>query len=140
MLPICPEVVVSNPQEHSEFNGLKGKLAIIGPVGRRSLSISSYFPSKPSPIIHSGASSNGWEYVEWFETCRKRLLPMRVIVIYDSYKLNMACLIDDFVYDLTASEYIFATAKPVEKVDTSDEIEITYPVVGEGIGEPGGLG
>ena len=88
--------------------------------------------------------------MEWFETCRKRLLPMRVIVIYDSYKLNMACLIDDFdwhvdtagdyVYDLTASEYIFATAKPVEKVDTSDEIEITYPVVGEGIGEPGGLG
>lgn len=148
VLPICPEVVVTSPQENSEFDGLKGKMAIIGPKGRRSLSISSYFPSKSSPLIHAGASSNGWSYVEWFEQCRDRMLPMRVVIVYEYYKLNMACLIDDFswhvdssgdyVYDLSASEYIFATAKPVQNVE--ENVVVTYPVVGEGTVQPGGVG
>ena len=76
------------------------------------------------------------------------MLPMRVVIVYEYYKLNMACLIDDFswhvdssgdyVYDLSASEYIFATAKTVQNVE--ENVVVTYPDVGEGTVQPGGVG
>ena len=103
-------------------------------MGPRSFPLTSYFPNRPGVKVRPGASTDGWSYVEWFEECRKRKLPMRVIIIYDSgYTVNMACLINDFKwsvgtnkdikYSMDVVEYTFALSKKLEEstIDNSGE-------------------
>lgn len=84
VIPVPAEIEISEPQDNGEFDTLNGKLSVIGPMGPRSFPLTSYFPNHSGAKVRPGASTDGWSYVEWFEECRKRKLPMRVIIIYDS--------------------------------------------------------
>ena len=131
VIPVPAEVEISEPQDNGEFDTLNGKLSVIGPMGPRSFPLTSYFPNRPGVKVRPGASTDGWSYVEWFEECRKRKLPMRVIIIYDSgYTVNMACLINDFKwsvgtnkdikYSMDVVEYTFALSKKLEETTTDN--------------------
>lgn len=134
VIPVPQEVEIEEPQENGEFDGLKGKLALIGPLGLRRFMLASFFPIRQSKIIRPGADADAWGYVEWFRTCRERSLPMRVVITYDSgYKVNMACLINNFTwhvqqngdvgYSMEVVEYIFAQARPVEAEPEEEAVE-----------------
>lgn len=123
ILPIVPpDIQVSTPQEHEDFDGINGRLKLIGNMGLRTMTIESFFPvNKNYTFTKPGSIKDGWKYVEFFKKWRAKKVPMRVIVTTkDSAKrLNMACVINDFswavdkvgdiTYTLEIEEYKFVT-------------------------------
>lgn len=123
VLPIVPpDIQVSEPQDNEDFDGINGKLKLIGNMGLRTMTIESFFPvGKDYSFIRPGSIKDGWQYVEFFRRWRAAKVPIRVIITTkDSAKrLNMACVVNDFSwavdkvgdikYTLEIEEYKFVT-------------------------------
>ncbi|WP_432408562.1 hypothetical protein [Wukongibacter sp. M2B1] len=110
IFPVIPnDIEVSTPQSNEEFQTINsGILNLIGDIGLRSLSIASIFPTHDYNWLKAGSSSNGWEYVDFFEKWRKEKVPIRIIIALKdgSEWLNMACTIDNFTYGIMRNEDI----------------------------------
>lgn len=118
---VPPDIGTEIPQENENFESTTGKMKLIGNVGLKTLQIESFWPvNKNYPWVRSGAESNGWSYVEFFEKWRSKKVPLRVIITTTNgaTRLNMACLVNDFKwavdktgdiqYRLDVEEYRFA--------------------------------
>lgn len=143
---VLPYPPASNPIEGTQanevFDGLNGKYTLIGTKDPVKFSFSGTLPTRQDPRIRPGSSSNGWDYVSFFEEAWDRKIPVRAIFIYSGYKLNIACLIDNFTWDvkkngniaysISGTEYPFPLAieKVPEKKDTSAAAEM-----GQGLDE-----
>lgn len=102
VLPFTPtELVFSEPQNNSIFDGLSRGRGYIGTMQPRTASFSSrFFKNKPS-WAHPMANQQPIEYVEFFRRWREKLVPMR-ITITDTEReiINMAILIDSFEWEM----------------------------------------
>lgn len=118
---VPPDTGPEIPQENEDFNGMNGKLKLIGNMGLRTLQISSFWPvGKNYSFVRPGAEADGWRYVKFFEKWREKKVPVRVIITTDNgaTRLNMACVVNrlkwsvdrvgDIVYLLEVEEYRFA--------------------------------
>lgn len=117
--PVVPQVEISTSQENEDFDALSGRIKIIGNMGLRTLSIESFWPvDKNYSFVKKGSEKNGWRYVEFFEKWRAKKVPMRIIIVDGDKKLlNMACLVNGFIYSvdqvgdiaysLEIEEYVF---------------------------------
>lgn len=100
---------ISSPQANETFNAITGDLNVIGAMGLRTLTLTSFFPvNKNYKFIRSKALANGWDYVEWIEKYRAQYIPFRLVIIETNgtERLNMACTIDDFKYNLNKANNI----------------------------------
>lgn len=116
-------VEIQSPQSNGTFDSTQGEMNTIGPMGLRSVSISSIFPNREYPWIRPRASADGWRYVSLIEAGRRRYIPFRVILLDNngSVILNIACTVDNFAYHrdragdvaytLDLREYRFMTYK-----------------------------
>lgn len=104
ILPVVPVGMpeINSPQENEEFDGINGKLNLQGNMGLKTVSISSFFPNKKYSFAKAGSSSNGWDYVSFFETYRKKKLPFRIVVTTSKGKkvLNIPVTVDNFSYSV----------------------------------------
>lgn len=91
---------IQSPQSNGSFDSTQGEMNTIGPMGLRTMSISSIFPTHDYPWIRPKASSDGWRYVNLIEAGRRRYIPFRVILLDNDGRaiLNMACTVDNFTY------------------------------------------
>lgn len=113
-IPIVPSKLpeINVPQANDTFNAITGDLNIIGVMGLRTFTLSSFFPvDKQYHFRRAGSLTDGNKYVEFFNKYRTELIPLRVIMAYDdgAEMLNMACTIDNFVYYLDAANDISYT-------------------------------
>lgn len=123
VLPIVPpNISISIPQDHEDFDSIQGKIKLIGPMGLRTLTLESFFPvNKNYSFIRPGSEKDGWQYVNFFEKWRAKRVPMRIIITSkdDHKRLNMPFVVNDFSwaidrigdikYTLTIEEYRFVT-------------------------------
>jgi hypothetical protein len=114
-LPVVPtEVMVRSPQKNEIFESISlGELKTIGTKGLKTLSLSSFFPSKDYPFLKD-RTYKGFEYSDIIERWRSSGLPMRLMVTETN--INMPITIDEFeygikdaskdvVYNMTISEF-----------------------------------
>lgn len=121
VLPFVPmDINVDSPQNNSIFSGLSRDINLIGTMGLRVLTLSSFFPQKSMPVYNTNAPLGARQYIDFFERWRKEKVPLRVVWTDNdgSEILNMPCTIDSFswqpasplgriAYSLTAREYEF---------------------------------
>ena len=83
---------IQSPQSNGSFDSTQGEMNTIGPMGLRTMSISSIFPTHDYPWIRPKSSSDGWRYVNLIEAGRRRYIPFRVIMLDNDGRaiLNMA--------------------------------------------------
>ena len=105
-----------------EFTTINGKtLNLIGGVGLRNFSFSSFFPSKLYSFVSFLKYKEPKFYINFFEKYRNSNIPVRIIII-DRYRvvLNMLCRFNftyairdragDVPYTLEIKEYIIPNA------------------------------
>ena len=119
VLPVAPEWEISEEQQNETFDGLSFNIRMIGKVSLRSLSLSSFFPSKRYPFVNAFADINPDTYIEFFKRVKAEKIPARIVISDKNSKemLNMAVSIDNFTYKYRANgdadytldmtEYIF---------------------------------
>ena len=99
-LPVLPEEFnITSPQNNEVFNACAGELNLIGELGLKSISWTSFFPCKEVKYSKENKLL-GWELVNELEELRKRKLPFRLIIT--DTPINMAVTIDSFEYGLKA--------------------------------------
>lgn len=121
-LPIIPpDFSVDTPRKNEEFETIQGTLNLIGLRGLRTLSISSFFPTKPYQFAKY--QKNGWDCVRFFNKWADKRVPIRIIVTDNKSNeiLNMPCTIESFVhgldragdivYTLDIKEFVFVKVK-----------------------------
>lgn len=96
-LPVVPTTfMVSGPMKNNEFETIgQGDLNLIGLRGLRTISLSSFFPSKR----YSFSTNNvriGYQYVTLIESWMQRRLPIRLVIT--STSINWAVSIEKFDY------------------------------------------
>ena len=118
-------------QRNGTYEGISGDFNTLGPMGLRSIPLSSFFPVAEDVIYKVNcrldalrvmppeAETDGWKYVAFIQRGQERRIPFRVTLLDNSgrCRLNMACSIDDFqwkvkrngdlAYSLTFREYKF---------------------------------
>lgn len=129
VIPIVPSKLpeIDVPQQNDTFKAITGDLNIIGPMGLRSFTLTSFFPvNKKYPYRRAGSLSNGTQYVDFFNKYRAALVPLRVVMAYNdgSELLNMACTIDDFRYYLDAANDISYSLSCREYKFVEDEDDV----------------
>lgn len=114
---------IQSPQTNGSFDSTQGEMNTIGPMGLRTLTVESFFPTHNYPWIRPKSNADGWNYVNLIEAGRRRYIPFRVIILNNdgSAILNMACTVDNFsyrrnragdiAYTLELREYRFMTYK-----------------------------
>lgn len=94
-----PGVQMANEEMElsSGYNGI-GKLNLIGLRGLKVLSIESFFATKYYPFAKS--QKDGWACVNLINKWATSRRPIRIIITTSKHLevLNMACLIESFVY------------------------------------------
>lgn len=102
VIPIVPPgIAISDPQDSEEFNGLSRNLTIVGNKGIRSFQLESFFPNKSYPFAAYGSSTDGFQYLDFFERGRKSKVPFRVVITSEGREVaNMACIIPSFSWNL----------------------------------------
>lgn len=98
---VPPNVEIGENQNNEDFESVSGAMKLIGELGLRTLSISSFWPvNKNYSFVKAGSIADGRKYVEFFQKWRKEKVPFRVILTDKDGKcvLNMACLINSFSY------------------------------------------
>lgn len=98
-LPVLPsEFTVSKPLSNEVFETVtQGELNLIGKSKLKSISWSSFFPSKDYPFLRD-KSNTAFGYVYLLDTWYSQKLPMRLIIT--ETPINMACTIEDFSYTI----------------------------------------
>ncbi|MCR4719699.1 MAG: hypothetical protein K5768_08745 [Firmicutes bacterium] len=98
-LPVLPsEFTVSKPHSNEVFETVtQGELNLIGKSKLKSISWSSFFPSKDYAFLRD-KSYTAFGYVYMLDTWYSQKLPMRLIIT--ETPINMACTIEDFSYTI----------------------------------------
>ena len=98
-LPVLPaEFSVAKPQANVVFETVEqGQLKLIGTTNLKTISWSSFFPSKDYPFLKD-RSDKAFGYLYTIDTWIQQKLPIR-LVITDT-PINMACCVDDFSYSI----------------------------------------
>lgn len=128
VLPLVPNDIEidQGTQNNEEFQTLNsGTLNLIGDIGLRTLSISSYFVNHSYGFIKPYSSNDGWSYVDFFNRNRAKRIPFRVIITANNNQniVNMPCTINSFTYaempngdiryTIEVKEYRFPAVKKV---------------------------
>ena len=94
-LPVLPaEFSVAKPQSNTVFETVAhGQLKLIGTPNLKSISWSSFFPSKDYPFLKD-RTDKAFGYLYTIDTWIQQKLPIR-LVITDT-PINMVCCVDDF--------------------------------------------
>ncbi len=105
VLPVVPANLPeqNSPQNNETFNGILGDMAVIGPMGSRSLKLESILP--PTPLKYSWCRPNGdgaGTVINFIKKNQLAYKPIRITVVYSngSVYLSMAALVNDFVYNV----------------------------------------
>lgn len=121
VLPVVPpDIGPGQSQNNGTYSGLSRDYNTIGTMGLWSMSWSSFFPvsAKRRSYADPESDPNGWNYVEFFNRNRPRLLPFRFILIdnHGVVRLNSLCTVDSFewrvqrnrdiAYSITIREYV----------------------------------
>ena len=103
VLPVVPAELpeLNSPQNNETFNGILGDMAVIGPMGSRSVKLESILP--PTPLKYSWCRPNGdgaGTVINFIKKAQLDYKPIRITVVYSngSVYLSMAALVNDFVY------------------------------------------
>ncbi len=137
ILPVVPKNLPELVQEwnHQEFETNDKVLTLIGKRKRKTMSFELLLPvNKNYRMINSKASSNGWDYINFWDKWSNKEVPMRLVITEGVNELlNIAYTIDslkyytdkkkDIVANLEISEYIFTTEQ--EATDTEAEYKWT---------------
>lgn len=86
-----PELTISSPQGNETFQTVNNELNLIGNLGLKGISFSSY--------------CDDWEFVNILEELRKRKLPFRMVIT--DTKINIAVTIDNFDYSMKQGKKIY---------------------------------
>nr|DAL77546.1 MAG TPA: tail assembly protein [Caudoviricetes sp.] len=117
---VPPDISIEEPQNNEVFSGLSRDINLIGNLGLKTLSMSSFFPERKYPFCNPLAPIGAQPYIAFFRRWRAEKVPLRVVWTDNdgSEILNMPCTIDSFdwqavgkmgrvSYSLTAKEYNF---------------------------------
>lgn len=141
VFPVVPKNLPEIVQEygHEEFETNDNVLTLIGKRKRRTMSLSFLLPvNKSYKFINTQASSNGRDYIDFWEKWSNNRVPMRLIITEGLNEvLNIAYTIDslkwyydkkkDIVANVDITEYIFTTEQEEEKTEYNwSEIAIKY--------------
>ncbi|WMI80899.1 hypothetical protein [Anaerotignum sp. MB30-C6] len=86
-----PEFTITSPQGNETYQTVNGELNLIGNMGLKGLSFSSFL--------------DDWEIVRTFEELRTQKIPFRIIITEAS--INMAVTIDNFDYSMKKGKKIY---------------------------------
>lgn len=107
ILPVVPDIPMTRTQENERFKvSGKGYLNLIGEMGLREFSISSYLPSQKIPSMRPGSIAEPFKYIDFFNKWRDEKVPIRVVASRPNGKggsrewFNMAILVDNLEYTL----------------------------------------
>lgn len=119
VLPVVPEVEISEGQLNETFEGLSFNIRMLGNRELKTMSISSFFPSKKYPFVNAYAEINPQAYVDFFLQAKADKIPIRLVVTDKRSRevLNIAVSVDSFIYKyrvngdidytLDLTEYVF---------------------------------
>lgn len=94
---IPPEFTIESPFGVETYNSIQqGDISLVGLRGLKTVTWSSFFPSKSYPFS-AGGSTDAWSYVNTLEGYRDRRVPVR-LVMTGGPDLNIAALIPEFTY------------------------------------------
>ena len=124
-LPIIPKNMpeLSQSYKNSTFESINGELNLIGTKALRTVSFSSFFPTKKYKFSRPKSNVDGWVYVSFFNKYASNRMPIRMILVDNENKeiSNMAytvesfnCFVDkvgDIQYSLDLKEYRFVKIK-----------------------------
>lgn len=122
VMPTAPEFEIAESQGNDTFQGLTVNIRMIGNKELRTMSLSSFFPSKRYPWMSPYADINPQAYIDFFKSIKTQRIPARIVISdnNDREVLNMAVSIDNFTYKyrkngdvdytLDMTEYVFVKA------------------------------
>lgn len=124
-LPIIPENMpeLSQSYKNSTFESINGELNLIGTKALRTVTFSSFFPTKKYKFSRPKSNVDGWVYVAFFNKYASNRMPIRMILVDNENReiSNMAytvesfnCYVDkvgDIQYSLDLKEYRFVKIK-----------------------------
>lgn len=98
-LPIVPSSFrIPSPVNNETFTTInQGDIKLIGQRGLKSITISSFFPSKAYPFNRDN-TYKGYEYAEIIESWIDRRLPVRLVAT--NTPVNILMTIDEFEYGI----------------------------------------
>ena len=103
VLPVVPGELpeLNSPQNNENFNGILGDMAVIGPMGSRTVKVESLLPLSPTkyPWCRPNGSNAG-TVINFIRKAQLSYRPIRITIVYSngSVYLSMKCLVNDFVY------------------------------------------
>lgn len=122
-IPVIPgEFQVSKPQGDETFETVDGsEIAFIDPAGLKSISWSSFFPSRDYPYVQGERFDDVWQYGYKLDTWIKLKYPIR-LVFYGA-PINMAVKVTQFDYHMGSDGDIYydIELKEFPLVDTETE-------------------
>ncbi len=121
ILPIVPPgIPIDSPRKNEVFDSMnRGEFKLIGHMGLKTVSISSFFPNRYYPFIKKGASTRAKDYIDFFEEWSDKKAPIRIVMTTKNGEevLNLPVVVDNFNhsydkvgdvnYTLDLSEYNF---------------------------------
>lgn len=128
VIPVPPSAIdIEMSQGNSDFESFSGPIRLLGNRGLTKMSWSSIFPNRPLRFIRPGASAVAKEYIDFFEAAWKRQIPLRVVIIYKTQKINIPCTVDslswkidragDVAYSISLTEFVFVQWKDRKDID-----------------------
>lgn len=135
-LPVIPNPLptISEPQNNETFNGLRGDIKLIGPMGLRSLTLDNILlPVNKSYSFIRGNGTDGQECLQFFKAQRAMKAVMRICIIQSDGNeiLNMPCVINDLSHSLDKVGDIKATISIEEYIYTNTSTQTQSTTGGE---------
>lgn len=101
IIPVVPsEIPIINPTKNQVFETINKDLNIIGNEGLKEISWESFFPNKEYSFAAVGSDTNGWNYVDFINKCKKNKQPIRIVYTSNDKHtiLNMLASIEKWEY------------------------------------------
>nr|DAY41763.1 MAG TPA: Pvc1, Pvc9, Pvc11, Pvc12, Pvc4, Photorhabdus asymbiotica, PVC, contractile.5A [Caudoviricetes sp.] len=135
-LPVVPNPLptISEPQANDTFNGLRGDIKLIGPLGLRTLSLDNILlPVGKDYSFIRGNGTDGAQVLSFFQAQRQMKAVMRICIIQTDGTeiLNMPCVINDLSYSYDKVGDIKATVSIEEYVYTNVSTQTQSATGGE---------
>ncbi len=135
-LPVVPNPLptINEPQNNETFAGLRGDIALIGPLGLRTLSLDNILlPVGKNYSFMRSSGTDGAECLGFFQAQRQIKAVMRICIIQSDGNeiLNMPCVIDSLSWSKDKMGDIRATVGIKEYVYTSTSITTQSATGGE---------
>lgn len=106
VLPVVPAELpeITCPQNNETFNGVRGDMSVIGTLGLRFVTLDNYLlPASPDKYVFARPyGSKAADVINFLIKNQNDFIPIRIAITYEdgSVYLNMACLINNFSYQV----------------------------------------